>query len=64
MNLTSIAMPKNLDYEIPEYVSALFDIESVINNALSLGTPILKSVGIQSFQVSSTTEHVSNLIDL
>ena len=64
MNLTSIAVPKNIDYEIPDFVKNLFDIESVINNALSLGIPLLKSVGIQSFQVSSTQEHVSNMVSL
>ena len=64
MNLTSIAVPKNVDYEIPEYVTALFDIDSVVNNAMSLGIPLLKSVGIQSFQVSSNLEHVSNMVSL
>ena len=64
MNLTSIAVPKNADYEIPEYVTALFDIDSVVNNAMSLGIPLLKSVGIQSFQASSNLEHVSNMVSL
>ena len=64
MNLTSIAVPKNTDYDIPKFITALFDIESVINNALSLGIPLLKSVGIHSFQVSSNLEHASNLVSL
>lgn len=64
MNLSSIAVPKNADYEIPEFITALYDIESVINQAMSLGIPLLKSVGIQSFQVSSTLEHPSNLVSL
>ena len=64
MNLSSIAVPKNTDYEIPDFIKALYDIESVINQAMSLGIPLLKSVGIQSFQVSSTLEHASNLVSL
>ena len=64
MNLTSIAVPKNADYEIPEFITALFDIQSVINNAMSLGIPLLRSVGIQSFQVSSNLEHASNIVAL
>ena len=64
MTLTSIAVPKTMDYELPEYVTALFDIESVINNALNLGIPLLRSIGIQSFKASATIEHVSNMVPI
>lgn len=64
MNLSSIAVPKNPDYEIPDFIKALYDIESVINQAMGLGIPLLKSIGIQSFQVSTTVEHASNLVSL
>lgn len=64
MNMSSIAVPKNPDYEIPEFIKALYDIESVINQAMGLGIPLLRSVGIQSFQVSTSVEHASNLVSL
>ena len=64
MNLSSIAVPKNIDYKLPEYVTDLFDIDSVINGTMDLILPIMKSVGINSFQVTSTTEYMSNMISL
>lgn len=64
MNLSSIAIPKNLDYELPEYITDLMDIESVISDTMSLILPIMKCVGINSFQVTSNTEHMSNMISL
>lgn len=64
MNLSYIAIPKNLDYRLPTYVTDLLDIESVINDTMSLILPITKCVGINSFQVTSTTEYMSNMISL
>ena len=64
MNLSSIAIPKNLDYKLPEYVTDLLNIDSVINDTISLILPIMKCVGINSFQVTSTTEYMSNMISL
>lgn len=64
MNLSYIAIPKNIDYELPKYVTDLFDIDSVINDTMSLILPIMKTIGINSFQVTSTTEYMSNMITL
>lgn len=64
MNLSSIAIPKNIDYKLPEYVQYLMDIDSVINDTMGLILPITKCVGINSFQVTSTTEYMSNMISL
>ncbi len=64
MNLSSIAIPKNIDYELPKYITDLFDISSIITDTMSLILPIMKTVGINSFQVSSTTEYISNMINL
>lgn len=64
MNLSSIAIPKNLDYKLPDYIQELLDIDSVINDTMSLILPITKCVGINSFQVTSNTEYMSNMISL
>lgn len=64
MNLTSIAIPKNIDYELPDYVTYLFDTDSVINDTMALILPLLKSIGIKSFQVSADVEYMSNMVDL
>jgi len=64
MNLSSIAIPKNLDYQLPEYITDLLDIDSVINDTIGLILPIMKCVGINSFQVTSTKEYMSNMINL
>ena len=64
MNLSSIAIPKNLDYELPNFITDLYDITGVINNVMTLGLPILKSIGIKTFQVSTNLEHMSNMISL
>ena len=64
MNLSYIAIPKNLDYQLPEYVTDLLEIDDVINDTIKLILPIMKCVGINSFQVTSTTEYMSNMISL
>lgn len=64
MTLTSIAIPKNLDYELPDFITYLFDTESVINDTISLILPLMKSVGIKSFQVSADVEYMSNMVEL
>lgn len=64
INLSYIAIPKNIDYKIPDCVVDLMDIDSVINDALKLILPITKCVGINSFQVSSTQEYMGNMISL
>ena len=64
MTLSYIAIPKNIDYKLPEYVRDLLDIDSVINDTMSLILPITKCVGINSFQVTSNTEYMSNMISL
>jgi hypothetical protein len=64
MSLSSIAIPKNIDYQLPAYIKDLMDIDSVINDTMSLILPVTKCVGINSFQVTSNTEYMSNMISL
>lgn len=64
MNLSSIAIPKNIDYQLPDYIFYLLDIDSVINNTISLILPITKCLGINSFKVTNDTEYMSNMINL
>lgn len=64
MNLTSIAIPKNMDYELPEYITSLYNIESVVNATLGLILPLMKAIGIKSFQVTSNLEYMSNMVSV
>lgn len=64
MTLSSIAIPKNVDYAIPEHVVALYNIESLVNNNIDLIRPILKGVGINSFRENASTEYVTNMISI
>lgn len=64
MNLSSIAIPKNLDYKLPDYVVDLLDSESVINTALNLILPIMKCIGINSYKVNTNTEYMSNMVEI
>ena len=64
INLTSIAIPKNIDYEIPEHIRYLYNIENVINDNLNLILPILKSIGINSLQVTTNNSYMSNIVSL
>jgi hypothetical protein len=60
--LTSIAIPKNLDYELPAYVKDLIDTTSIINNTLNLFLPVMKCIGLSSYQVNSNSELISNMV--
>lgn len=64
INLTSIAIPKNIDYEIPEHIRYLYNIENVINDNLNLILPILKSIGINSLQATTNNSYMSNIVSL
>lgn len=64
MNLSSIAIPKNIDYKIPDYIMSLWNIDGIINDTLNLILPILNGVGIYSLPVTSNTNYMSNMVSL
>ena len=64
MNLSSIAIPKRIDYDIPDYIKYLWDVDGVVNDTMNLILPILKGVGINSLPVTSNTSYMSNMVSL
>lgn len=64
ITLSSIAIPKNIDYELPDYVTYLFDTDKIVNDNINLILPVLESIGINSLQVSATTSYMSNIVSI
>lgn len=64
MTLKYIGLPRNNDVEIPDYIYSIIDYNKIVNDALSLFLPVLKSIGLNSLPVSTTQERMSNIIEL
>lgn len=64
MNLTSIALPKNTDIEIPKYVFELINYDDIVNNSIQLFLPVMESLGIYSIPSTTNTSHMTNIIQL
>ena len=64
MGLNYIAIPKTMDYELPDYIYYLIDSKSIVDDAMNLIIPILKPIGINSFKPSTTSEYITNIISI
>ena len=64
MSLSFIAIPKNIDYEIPPFIRDLIDLDSIVNNNIKLIIPILNTLGLKSFKVNAQEEYISNVINI
>lgn len=64
MSLSFIAIPKNIDYEIPPFIKDLINLDSIVNNNIKLIIPILNTLGLKSFKVNAQEEYISNVIDI
>ncbi len=64
MSLNCIAMPKNSDIPLPEWFSMIVDQDKIVNDALTLFYPIMKSLGITILKCDTQTEHYSNIVSL
>lgn len=64
MGLTSIAKPRNVEIEMPEWFSFLIDREKVVLDAMNLISPILTSIGLTSLKTNASTEYISNIVSL
>ena len=62
MGLNTIARPKNDDIPRPAWLNDIMDTSKIVNDALSLFYPILKSLKIYIVKGSSNREHYSNII--
>lgn len=64
MNLSSIALPKNTNTEIPQYVFDLINYEDIVNNSIQLFLPVMESLGIHSVPTTANISHMTNVITL
>lgn len=64
MSLSSIALPKNTDIEIPQYVFDLINYDDIVTNSIQLFLPVMESLGIYSVPTTSNTSHMTNIIPL
>ena len=64
MNLSSIALPKNVNITIPQYVFDLINYDDIVTNSIQLFLPVMESLGIRSVPTTSNTNHMTNIIQL
>lgn len=64
MNLSSIALPKNSNISIPQYVFDLINYDDIVTNSIQLFLPVMESLGIRSVPTTSNTNHMTNIIQL
>ena len=64
MNLSSIALPKNSNITIPQYVFDLINYDEIVTNSIQLFLPVMESLGIRSVPTTSNTNHMTNIIQL
>ena len=64
MGLNYIAMPKNTEVPFPDWLRDIIDTEKIVNDALNLFNPIMKSLGIHLVKGSNNTEHFSNIVSI
>lgn len=64
MSLNSIALPRNDDVKIPDYIVSLINFNQITKDALALFLPVLNSIGLKSLPTTTTDEHMSNIVEL
>lgn len=64
MGLNVIAKPKNSEIPIPEWFYEIMDMDKIVNDALKLFNPIMRSLGISVPKSGPQTEHYSNIVEL
>ena len=64
MNLSSIALPKNTNLTIPQYVFDLINYDEIVTNSIQLFLPVMESLGIRSVPTNSNTNHMTNIVQL
>ena len=64
MNLSSIALPKNVNLTIPQYVFDLINYDEIVTNSIQLFLPVMESLGIRSVPTTSNTNHMTNIVQL
>ena len=64
MNLSSIALPKNTNLTIPQYVFDLINYDEIVTNSIQLFLPVMESLGIRSVPTTSNTNHMTNIVQL
>ena len=64
MNLSSIALPKNANITIPQYVFDLINYDEIVTNSIQLFLPVMESLGIRSVPTTSNTNHMTNIVQL
>lgn len=64
IGLKYIAKPKNSEIPLPEWFEELVDTEKVASDILSLFYPIMETLGLKILKTTSTTNYLSNMVDL
>lgn len=64
MSISSIALPKNTDINIPQYVFDLINYDEIITTSIQLFLPVMESLGIHSIPTTANTSHMTNIIPL
>lgn len=66
MGMRYIATPKNPDIPVPKVIYDIIDYDKIVNDAIGLFLPVMKSIGINSLTTSGqgNVERMTNIVDL
>lgn len=64
MGIKWLAKPKNPNIPIPDWYYDFIDKDSIIDDTLKLYYPVLKSIGVNISETSSTKSHYTNMVSL
>ena len=67
MGMKYIATPKNPDIPVPDVIYDIIDYDKLVNDAIGLFLPVMRSIGIKSLSVGKyqgNAERMTNFVDL
>lgn len=60
--ITQIAIP--LEEEVPDWILAIMDVETMVNKNMSLVTPILEEIGVRPVYRKKSDPYLSNIVSI
>ena len=64
MGIQWMAKPKNPNIPVPEWYYEFLDTDTIVDDALKLYNPVLKSIGLNVPEISTNKSHYTNMVSL
>ena len=64
MGIQWMAKPKNPNIPVPDWYYDFLDTDTIVDDALKLYNPVLKSIGLNVPEISTNKSHYTNMVSL